>query len=66
MNNDQKNERGEECFDMSVFDYSLWKIDEVKDVVLSELDFEEELLPQFLFFYLFILNIIGIKIKKMK
>lgn len=30
---------------MSVFDYSLWKIDEVKDVVLSELDFEEELLP---------------------
>lgn len=30
---------------MSVFDYATWKSTEVHDVVLSELDFEEEILP---------------------
>lgn len=49
--NNQKNDKGEECYDVSVFDYATWKSTEVHDVVLSELDFEEEILPQNSYYY---------------
>jgi hypothetical protein len=36
-------EEGEVC-DMNVFDYDSWKIRQVKDVVLKNLHFDEEVL----------------------
>ena len=39
----QKKDNKEVC-DMRVFDYDSWKTSELRGVVLSQLDFEEEIL----------------------